>query len=59
MQGTGHQGLTTDELLRHIYACNYNVSVSAVKELYDRFVRLLDKTPAELTADAHQQKLPL
>ena len=59
MQGTGHQGMTTDELLQHIYACNYNVSVGAVKELYDRFVNLLDKAPAELIADDRQLELPL
>lgn len=57
MQGTEHQALTNDELLQHIYSCNYNVSVGVVKELYERFVDLLEN--AEPTADDRQLSLPL
>ena len=37
------QALTDEELLRHIYAANYNVSVDFVKELHDRFATMLDE----------------
>ena len=36
------QALTDEELLRHIYMANYNVSVDFVKELYERYAALLD-----------------
>jgi hypothetical protein len=36
------QTLSNEELLRHIYMANYNVSVDFVKELYERYAALLD-----------------
>ena len=36
------QALTNEELLKHIYMQNYNVSVDFVQELYERFADLLD-----------------
>lgn len=37
------QALTNEELLRHIYMMNYNVSVDFVQELYKRFADMLDE----------------
>jgi hypothetical protein len=42
MQRIQPQALTNEELLRHIYMANYNVSVDFVKELYERYAALLD-----------------
>jgi hypothetical protein len=42
------QALTSEELLRHIYMANYNVSVDFVKELYERYVALLDTAEDDL-----------
>ena len=42
------QTLTNEELLRHIYMANYNVSVDFVKELYERYVALLDTAEDDL-----------
>jgi hypothetical protein len=42
------QALTNEELLRHIYMANYNVSVDFVKELYERYVALLDTAEDDL-----------
>lgn len=36
------QALSNEELLRHIYMQNFNVSVDFVKELYERYAALLD-----------------
>jgi len=42
------QTLSTEELLNHIYMANYNVSVDFVKELYERYVALLDTAEDDL-----------
>ena len=42
------QALSNEELLRHIYMANYNVSVDFVKELYERYVALLDTAEDDL-----------
>lgn len=42
------QALTNEELLHHIYMQNYNVSVDFVKELYERYVALLDTAEDDL-----------
>jgi hypothetical protein len=42
------QALTNEELLNHIYMANYNVSVDFVKELYERYVALLDTAEDDL-----------
>jgi hypothetical protein len=42
------QALTNEELLHHIYMANYNVSVDFVKELYERYVALLDTAEDDL-----------
>jgi hypothetical protein len=42
------QTLSNEELLRHIYMANYNVSVDFVKELYERYVALLDAAEDDL-----------
>ena len=42
------QTLTNEELLRHIYMANYNVSVDFVKELYERYTALLDTAADDL-----------
>jgi hypothetical protein len=42
------QTLTNEELLRHIYMQNYNVSVDFVKELYERYAALLDTAEDDL-----------
>ena len=42
------QTLSNEELLRHIYMANYNVSVDFVKELYERYVALLDTAEDDL-----------
>ena len=42
------QALTNEELMSHIYAQNYNVSVDFVKELYERYAALLDTAEDDL-----------
>lgn len=42
------QTLSNEELLRHIYMANYNVSVDFVKELYERYAALLDTAEDDL-----------
>jgi len=42
------QALSNEELLNHIYMANYNVSVDFVKELYERYVALLDTAEDDL-----------
>lgn len=42
MQRVQPQALTDEELLSHIYMANYNVPAEVVKELYERFVALVD-----------------
>ena len=42
------QALSNEELLTHIYMANYNVSVDFVKELYERYVELLDNAADDL-----------
>ena len=42
------QTLSNEELLRHIYMANYNVSVDFVKELYERYAALLDNAEDDL-----------
>jgi hypothetical protein len=42
------QTLSNEELLRHIYMANYNVSVDFVKELYERYAALLDTAADDL-----------
>jgi len=48
MQRVQPQALTNEELLHHIYMANYNVSVDFVKELYERYVELLDNAEDDL-----------
>ncbi len=48
MQRVQPQALTNEELLTHIYMANYNVSVDFVKELYERYVALLDNAEDDL-----------
>lgn len=42
------QALSNEELLTHIYMANFNVSVDFVKELYERYVELLDNAADDL-----------
>ena len=55
------QAPTNEELLSHIYAQNYNVSVDFVKELYERFTDMQAFTQGllDLGTDPRQLKLPL
>ncbi len=48
MQRVQPQALSNEELLNHIYMANYNVSVDFVKELYERYVALLDNAEDDL-----------
>ena len=41
------QTLTDEELLNHVYMANYNVSVDFVKELHDRFSKVIDERDEE------------
>ena len=55
------QTLTNEELMSHIYAQNYNVSVDFVKELYERFedMQSIAQGLIDLGADPRQLELPL
>jgi len=55
------QTLTNEELMSHIYAQNYNVSVDFVKELYERFADMqsIAQGLIDLGADPRQLELPL
>lgn len=48
MQRVQPQALSNEELLNNIYMANYNVSVDFVKELYERYVALLDNAEDDL-----------
>jgi hypothetical protein len=52
------QALTNEELMSHIYAQNYNVSVDFVKEMYERFSALVHFEGFP-TKDPRQLELPL
>jgi hypothetical protein len=53
--------LTNEELLSHIYAQNYNVSVDFVKELYERFtdMQAFAQGLLDIGTDPRQLELPL
>ena len=42
------QTLNNEELLKHIYMANYAVPADFVKELYERYVALLDTAEDDL-----------
>ena len=55
------KALTNEELLSHIYAQNYNVSVDFVKELYERFtdMQAFAQGLLDIGTDPRQLELPL
>lgn len=59
MHGTELRTLTTEELLHHVYAMNFNVPVRYVQELHDRLSAVLDDQVFEQTLDSRQLELPL
>lgn len=61
MHGTELRTLTTEELLRHVHAMNFNVPVQYVQELHDRLIETLDIAQGllDLGTDPRQLELPL
>jgi hypothetical protein len=61
MQRIEPKALTNEELLNHIYAQNYNVSVAFVKELSERFTEMQDIAQGilDMGTDPRQLELPL
>ena len=61
MQRTELKALTSEELLRHVYAMNFNVPVQYVQELRDRLIETLDLAQGllDMGADPRQLELPL
>lgn len=61
MQRVEPKALTNEELLNHIYAQNYNVSVDFVKELSERFtdMQTMAQDLLDMGTDPRQLELPL